>query len=739
MNFFANWGRKVAGPKSRWATLILWIIVVAVLSMVWPSVNSQETNSNSLLPSNTMSVKASQLAKDQFPDSSGQPLLIVWYRKGGLTSSDYKAIQKIYQNLNEHPLKKQSFIPPFASLPPQALKSSASKDGMAITTPVFFNNNASTGELQNSLNQLKNRIHKQIGSSPFKGKISSPGLHLRFTGPVAIQTDATKLFGKADLTLLISTTMLVLILLILLYRSPLLAVVPLIGVGFAYGLIGPALGFMASRGWITFDAQAVSIMTVLLFGAGTDYCLFLVSRYREELLKEENKYEALRLAVKGTGGAIMMSALTVVLGLLTLFLAHYKSYDHFAGPFSFAILVMGIAALTLLPALLAIFGRVSFFPFIPRTGKMVKELEEKKGKRIRRQKSRSRLSEAVGRWVTEKPWTIIIACIIVLGGLASFVPQMKYSYGLLDSFPKSMPSRQGYSILANHFPQGELAPVEVIINTNGKDPNVSSALNKLSYVKKVSEPRKGKKNADFQELQVTLAQDPYSPAAIHMIPKIKNMAVKALSDAGMQKPANHVWIGGETATLYDTKQVTSRDQSLIIPTVLIVIAVLLLLYLRSVVAMAYLLATVLLSYFAALGSGWLMIHYGFGTNAIQGLIPLYSFVFLVALGEDYNIFMISSIWNKSKAKPLKQAISEGVAETGSVITSAGLILAGTFAVLAVLPLQVLVQFGTVTAIGVLLDTFIVRPLLVPAVTTVLGRFAFWPGKLWRKNVEEGEE
>lgn len=738
MNFFSNWGNKVAGPKSRWVTLILWIIVVAVLSMVWPSVNSEESNSNTLLPSDTMSVQASKISNKQFPNDAGNPLLIVWYRKGGLTSHDYQAIQKLYQNLKNSPLKHQSFIPPFAKLPPQALKGSASKDGKAITTPVFFHKNSSVAELQNSLDQLQTRINKQLGANPFKEKLSSDGLHLRFTGPVGIQTDATKLFGKADITLLISTTLLVLILLILLYRSPLLAVVPLIGVGFAYGLIGPALGFMSSHGWITFDAQAVSIMTVLLFGAGTDYCLFLVSRYREELLHEENKYEALSRAVKGTGGAIMMSALTVVLGLVTLFLARYKSYDHFAAPFSFAILVMGIAALTLLPALLTLFGRVSFFPFIPRTEKMIKKLEEKKGKSIRRPKAKSRLSQTVGHWVTEKPWTIIIACVIVLGGLASFVPQMKYTYGLLDSFPKTMPSRQGFSIISNHFPPGELAPVNVIVNTQGKNTNVGSVLKKLSFVKKVSDPQKGVKNSDFQQFQVTLAKDPYSPDAIQMIPKIKQKVVNVASDVGIKNPASHVWIGGETATLYDTKQVTSRDQTIIIPVVLTIIAILLLLYLRSVVAMVYLLATVLLSYFSALGTGWLMIHYGFGTDAIQGLIPLYSFVFLVALGEDYNIFMISSIWNKRKDRPLKQAISEGVAQTGSVITSAGLILAGTFAVLAVLPLQVLVQFGTVTAIGVLLDTFIVRPLLVPAITTVLGRFAFWPGSLWRKDSKTGD-
>ena len=193
------------------------------------------------------------------------------------------------------------------------------------------------------------------------------------------------------------------------------------------------------------------------------------------------------------------------------------------------------------------------------------------------------------------------------------------------------------------------------------------------------------------------------------------------------------WIGGETSSQFDAKEVTERDESIIQPVMIVIIAILLLLYLRSVPATIYLVGTVLLSFVAALGAGWLILHYFFGADAIAASIPLYSFVFLIALGEDYNIFMVSEIWKSKKKQKHHQAIENGVARTGSVITSAGLILAGTFAVLATLPIQLLVQFGVVTAVGVLLDTFIVRPLLVPAITTVLGRYAFWPGPLFKKQ------
>ena len=195
-----------------------------------------------------------------------------------------------------------------------------------------------------------------------------------------------------------------------------------------------------------------------------------------------------------------------------------------------------------------------------------------------------------------------------------------------------------------------------------------------------------------------------------------------------------VWVGGETASQYDEKETISRDESVILPTMIALIALLLLVYLRSITATIYLVGTVVLSFVAALGAGWIVLHYVLGFDAISGSIPLYAFVFLVALGEDYNIFMISEIWkNRKEGKPHKLAIQEGVIHTGSVITSAGLILAGTFAVLGTLPIQVLVQFGIVTAIGILMDTFIIRPLLVPALTTVMGRYAYWPGKLFKKQ------
>ncbi|MGM8212280.1 MMPL family transporter [Virgibacillus sp. W0430] len=731
-NVFSSWIQFITGKKTRWVTIIIWILLVAVFSAVWPQVNSQETNSNQLLPEDAMSVTAAKIVEEQFSDDAGIPLLFAWYRESGLKEADFQKVQTLYADFAADPVVKQQFAPPLDQAPLSALKGMASEDGKALNTPLFFNKDASTDELDEALAQLGNKIELQMGTGIASSDLSEDGLHVRLTGPVGIQTDAVSLFSRADVTLLIATVLIVLVLLITLYRSPILAIVPLIAVGFAYGLVNPLLGVLAQKGWIEVDAQAISIMTVLLFGAGTDYCLFMISRYRDELREEESKYAALQRSIKETGGAIMVSALTTVTALLTLALAYYASYDRFAIPFSLSILIMGIAALTLLPAILSLLGRAAFIPFIPRTEEMIKQLEKKKGRRLRRSKSTGPAGRAFGRWSTEKPWLIILICLVALGGLASFTTKAEYTYGLLDSFPKDMPSREGISILSEHYPPGEIAPVQLIVHTDTTVDAVKARVMELDMIERVRDPIKGSNDASYQIMDITLAIDPYSDAAINGIPKIKEVVEKELERAGIKGSEEKIWIGGETATLYDTEQMAKRDQSVIIPAVLTIIALLLFVYLRSLVAMVYLLATVVLSYFAALGLGWIIIHYVLGADAMQGLIPVYAFVFLVALGEDYNIFMASSIWRKREKAPLKQAIREGVSETSAVIGSAGLILAGTFSVLAVMPLQVLVHFGLVTALGILLDTFVVRPLLVPSITTVLGRYAFWPGKQWRK-------
>ncbi|WP_042160730.1 MMPL family transporter [Paenibacillus gorillae] len=721
----------VAGRRSRWVTLAVWIALAALLTVLLPPVGDKENNRAPNLEKDSPSVIADHLIKEKFPSESGVPALIVWHREGGLTEDDYKLFQQLSASLSDNPLEAQGAIIPFHQMPLPALAAFTSEDGATLVQPVPFDESTESDVLKTNFEHIQKEVSSWTsGPDPFSVPVKDQNaLSARISGPAGISVDASGLFKGADISLMIATVLLVLVLLLLIYRSPILAFIPLIGVGFAYLVTSPLLGWMAGEGWITVDAQAISIMTVLLFGAGTDYCLFLISHYRQELKLDNDKLRALRTAFKDASGAIAMSGFTVVLALITLLAAKYGAYQRFAVPFSLSILIMGIASLTLVPALLAIFGRGSFYPFVPRTAEMEAARAQSKGKPVKAEKRReNRFGTKIGNLVVAKPWTVVIASVVVLTALAGFTTQVKFTYDLLSSFPKDMPSREGFDVISDSFTPGQLAPVTVVVQTEGKSVDLASGLGTLREVDTVSKAVASGQDPNLQSVQLLFNLNPYSQEAMDAIPQIYEKTEALLTEAGIDHAADKVWVGGQTATQYDSRALTNRDNTVVIPLVIALIMLLLLIYLRSITAMLYLTATVVLSFGSALGLGWIILHYVMGVDAIQGAIPLYSFVFLVALGEDYNIFMISSIWRKRKTMPLSQAIKEGVSETGGVITSAGLILAATFAVLATLPIQVLVQFGLITALGVLMDTFIVRPFLVPAITALLGRRAFWPSK-----------
>lgn len=710
--------KTVVGPRGRWTTLAAWIAAVAAAHLAWPVASEVKDDAARNLPSDRPSVVAEEVAAREFSGEHGIPALVVWHRSGGLTGRDLDQIRSISEHLENNPIPHQAGLVSLHRMPPAAVQRMVSADGTTLVQPVLFDENATAEQLKASLGELKKIAAERIASDPFAAKPDGGQLSARITGPAGISVDATELFKNADVSLLIATVLLVLVILLVIYRSPVMALVPLVGVGFAYALTDPLLGWLGQKGWIVFDSQALSIMTVLMFGAGTDYGLFLISKFRARLREEHDSDRALLQAFSATAGAIAMSGLTVVAALLALLLARYGAVHRFAIPFSVSILLTMIAALTVVPALLGVLGRKAFFPFIPKPG----------------EKARSGLGLKIGETVVRRRKTVAMAATLLLGVMAVYAGQIRYSFDTLSTFPASMPSREGFTLIAEHVSPGRLAPVTVMIEC-GQNPEaadrVQSALKALPYVSEVSEPEHGRTNSSIVRFDVVFRLYPYSNEAIDALGELRKTVVAALESTaqGDDRPAaDRVWIAGQTAQLEDLRNETKADTLRVIPVVITLIAVMLGVYLRSLVAMVYLMLSVLLSYFAALGLGWLILHDILGVSAIQGLIPLYAFVFIVALGEDYNIFMVSSIWRKRSVMPFDRAIAEGVADTGAVITSAGLILAATFAVLTTLPIQILVHFGVITAIGVLLDTFIVRPLLVPAVTAMLGRLAFWPGR-----------
>lgn len=345
----ATFSRLMTGKVSRWVVIAVWILATAVLTIAWPAVNKTEVNNAPNLSENSPSVEAENLIKKEFPNSSGVPALLTWHKDSGLNTDDLKSIQQVAADLEKKPLEEQTSTPPLHKLPLAALQNMISKDGTTLVQPIFFKENVETDVLEKNLDTIKKQVKEQVSYDSFATDIDAKDkLSTRVTGPVGIQVDATSLFEGADVSLLIATVLLVLILLLVIYRSPILAIIPLIGVGFAYGVLSPILGILADKEWITIDSQSISIMTVLLFGAGTDYCLFLISHYRDELRKVKDKRQALINAFKGASGAIAMFAIIVTFVLPFIFAKRLDDKDMQVLSTSFAIVMLTIYLLALL-------------------------------------------------------------------------------------------------------------------------------------------------------------------------------------------------------------------------------------------------------------------------------------------------------------------------------------------------------------------------------------------------------
>jgi len=706
---FANWwGHWVSRPGSRWATVVIWLGLVAVMTATLPSAAQMEAPNPPSLPATASAVVAGNLQQRVFGGAHTTPGLLVFYRRGGLSPQDVSAVAGFLHQLAAHPLPRQLQATDLRTSSSATLSPTIRHHGTTLVVPLFFRSTAESTELASILTNLSTRLHRTFGYNPVTTALHSSRLTARLTGPIGIAIDADGLFQGADLTLLIATTMLVLVLLVLIYRSPILPLVPLIAVGAAYALASAVLGALAKHHALVLDAETISIMTVLMFGAGTDYTLLVVARYREQLTRHPGHLTALGAAVAQAAGPVAMSAVTVMVALLALLFSQYGPDHRFAIPFVTAIAMTALAALTLVPGILALLGRRAFYPFVPKV--TTASLDDAQPTRA-------------ARLVTRRPGWAAIAVVVVLAGMAAFAPSIRTTYNLLTALPASSQARQGYQLVAQADGAGSTAPATVLVTKAAAAANLAAGLATVPGVARVTGPTRGHDGlTPVAAYQVTLTQDPLSNRAIQTLTPLAAHA-KALV---RQHGGGQVLIAGETAQNANASALVDHDTAVVIPLVLGSIFLLLFLYLGSLIAALYLIATVVLSYVSALGLGYLVLHNLLHVGAWSGGVALYAFVFLVALGEDYNIFMVSAVWEAAKTRPVRDAVAEGVSRTSAVILAAGVILAGTFAVLTALPLSILLQFGTVTALGVLLDTLLVRSVLVPSITVLLGDRVFWP-------------
>ena len=678
-----------AGRRAKFVVAAVFLLLTAVVSGLFSGKfeDAQKNETVSFLPGKAESVKSLEAVK-RYPGGELAPAVVVYERKGGLNAADRSRVAK----------DQQSFARdrPSIALPPQKPVFSRNGDAALFSIPIRVTGDADRFE---------------TGMDSIRARVSGEhdGLTTKVTGGAGYQLDAVKVFGNINGTLLGVTALIVLILLVIIYRSPIFWAIPFFTVLLAEST-ARGVGYLLAEAGVTINGQSGGILPVLVFGAGTDYALLLVSRYREELRRHEDKHDAIRVALQTAGPAILASGLTVIVALLTLSLAEVNGTAGLGPIGAMGVGLAMISMLTMLPALLAIFGRKAFWsPFfdtIPHVGQQ--GTDETHGR-----------WRGIGEWVAARSRRVWVGGTLVLVVLALNVTQIDTGLTNTNSFRGEVESVQGADILARSFPGGLGGLTNVIVPDRGKADAVRAALEQRREL--VAQVLPAQQGPPGTRLDVVLRRDPFATATFDQVPALRR-AVKAAGGAS-------VLVGGPTAEAYDYRKSATRDNFVVLPLALLVVFVILAILLRSLLAPLLLVLSVILSFFAALGTGIFFFEHVFGFQGVDPSLPLLTFVFLVALGIDYNIFLMARVREETLTHGTRQGMLRGLAVTGGVITSAGIVLAGTFSALAVLPLVFLTEIGFIIAFGVLLDTFLVRSVLVPALAFDLGPRIWWPSRL----------
>jgi RND superfamily putative drug exporter len=684
--------RQIAGwvthHWAKWVTLVVALLIIGSMGGLAGKLTSvQDNDISSWLPGDAESTKVIN-ESTAFSDPDNIPVIVLYARDSGITPADEAKIAADAAAIGKIEFVDGKVVPVPA------------EDGKAIQL-IGTINVGSDGwdKLPDVVDDIDHTASQNAG-----------GLDVRMAGPAALGADQAKAFSGIDGILLLSAMLIVFVILLITYRSLQLAILFLLcGVG----AVGMAQGFvylLAKHADLTVNGQSAGILSVLVLGAGVDYALLLVARYREELHNYEDRHEAMAHALHRAAPAVIASGATVIIGLLCLLFAGMNSTSSLGPVGAAGILCALLVMLILLPALLVIVGRWIFWPFVPHFGDPIK--------------SETGFWAKVGRRISVRPRVVWVGTSIVLLGLTLGISQL-HADGLsnADAFTKEQPSINAEKKLAEHFPGGAGNPVAVVAASSQADA-VQAAFSQIDGIAPDSVQKKGEAKG-IAYFEGTLTSAPDSSAAFDTIDRART-ELHAIAGAD-------ALVGGNTAVNKDVQAASSADNKLIIPIILVVVLLVLALLLRSIAAPLILLVTVVLSFGAALGISGLVFHNVFDFAGADSSFPLFAFVFLVALGIDYNIFLMTRVREESLKYGTRRGALIGLGATGGVITSAGFVLAGTFAALATLPIVFLAELGFAVAVGVLLDTIIVRSVLVTALNLDISRHIWWPSQLAKKQ------
>ena len=713
--------------------IIIWIAAIGVISSIAPSLSEVTTNEqDEFLPGGAESVAAAQLASEKFPTGDGIPALIVFSSSGGYDA--LKAPISMFAESvrgSESPEAVLSVLTPEDS--PGARASLVAPDSLTSMVVVTLGGSPSEPEFGEAVDWLSDQAELVGGNLQIETAV---------TGPAGIISDAVKVFSSIDLRVTLVTVLLVLVLLLIIYRSPVLAIVPLIVIGTALTLAQSLAAMLSQQFDLPLNGQVTAIMSVLVFGAGTNYALFIVSRYREELVLNPDKWSAMRTTMSHVGPSIAGSAGTTMVAMFALTFASFGSFRSLGPMLALAIFVVLLSGLLVMPAVIAMLGRLAFWPrpLIQQSSVGTDGLWHK-----------------VGRYVSRKPKTVFVVTMvaIVVGTLPSW--SITPSFNFIDGFPDDAESKRGYELLTNSFPPGQLAPTQVLVSVEQGNvlgefvelEKVSQSLANIDGIISVTGPTRptGVPVSEAQaavfgnqrfvspdgttaRIDLVFGDDPYDQPALTRIDTIRTaVAQSPLSSV----PGSQILVGGESAVQADTKASIDADIMWLAPVSLLAIFGVLVVLLRSIVAPLYLVFSVIVSFGATFGISVFIFQEVFGHTGVAYSNGVWMFIFLVALGADYNIFVMSRVREAVRNEGIRDGIATAVGRTGGVVTSAGIILAGTFAVLTTLPLRDIFQLGFAVMLGVLIDTFVVRALLVPSMAALLGNLSWWP---WRQLSSE---
>ncbi len=676
----------VSGRRS-WLVLVAMVLLAGSAMALAPT--SSSAGSPSGLPPASESARVDEVLRT-FPDAGAAPVVAIVTRTDNakLTPADLASFASAVTRMKGVDRKVTD---PAAQ--PGAPTAIPSEDGLAAIATVLVSTSLSGLELTDVITHVRDAGRKDLPA----------GLSLKVTGGPAFGADIANAFKGADFTLLGVTALVVAVLLLLTYRSPVLWLVPLIVVALADRVAGIVAAHAAEAAGLALDGSTTGITSVLVFGAGTNYALLLVSRYREELRTTPDHRLALRRAVRWAGPAIVASNVTVVLAVAALLLATTPSNRVLGLSSAVGLLVALFFVLLMLPPALALTGRNLFWPFVPREGDS-KPIEKSGWYRI---------ADTVRRHPLVTLGATVPALALGIAGILGVTIGLSQT----EQFRVKAESADAFEVLAKHYSTGTSNPTTVVARTD-RAPEVMTAIKGTSRV--VQAAPTGASPDGWTRIRVVFDADPGSSDADHVVQELRDR-VHDISGA-------EALVGGPDAKAYDSAQALARDQQVVIPVILAVVFLVLVALLRAFVAPLLLIGATIASAFAATGAGaWLSVHL-FGFPALDDAVPLFAFLFLVALGVDYTIFLVTRAKEETPEYGTREGIVRAVALTGGVITSAGVVLAAVFAVLGVLPLITLTQLGIVVGFGILLDAFVVRTVVIPALFSLVGDAVWWPAR-----------